>query len=157
MRLNGAIGRAPPDTYKVSATFRDGFAAEGMVALFGTHLREKASLCGQIVIERVRQAGFSLENTSVECIGLGDVVKGVMQKNDDRMLREGMLRLSAKDSRKEAIDCFTKAIAPLVTSGPQGVTGYFHARGKTRQVFGFWPCLIPVDHVRPLIEWVEVA
>lgn len=156
IQVSGAIGRPPPSTYKVSATFRDGFAAEGMVALFGTYLREKASLCGEMVFERVKQAGFVLESTHVECIGLGDVVKGVMQPIDDRNLREGMLRIGAKDSRREAVDCFAKAIAPLVTSGPQGVTGYFHARPKTRQVFGFWPCLIPVDLVRLSVEWVEV-
>lgn len=157
IRVTGAIGRPPSQTYKVSATFKDGYAAEGMVALFGTHLRKKASLCGRIVFERVRQSGYALENTSVECIGLGDVVKGVIEPVDDRILREGMLRLSAKDSRKEAIDCFSKAIAPLVTSGPQGVTGYFHARAKTRQVFGFWPCLISANTVTPSIDWVEVA
>jgi len=154
--VTGAIGRPPPDTYKVSATFRDGFAAEGTVALFGTQLREKASLSGQIVFERVRQLGFALENTLCECIGLGDVVKGVIEEGDDRALREGMLRLSVRDSRKEAVECFAKAIAPLVTSGPQGVTGYFQARPKARPVFGFWPCQIPVDRVATDLKWVEV-
>ena len=157
VRVTGAIGRPPSEMFKVSATFRDGYMAEGSVALFGRELKKKAQVCGEIVLERVKQAGYRLENSRIECIGTGDVVPGMLEGLDDAELREGILRISVKDSRKEAVDCFTKSVASLVTSGAQGITGYFQARQKTRQVFGFWPCIIPVDLVEPSIRWVEVA
>lgn len=157
VRVKGGIGRPPPNTYKVSATFRDGYMAEGSVALFGRNVKQKAKLCGEAVLHRVQQAGYTLEHSRVECIGLGDIVPGIVDESDDTELREGIVRICVKDPNREAVDCFTKSVAALVTSGPQGVTGYFQARQKTRQVFGFWPCMIPVDHVQPSIEWVEVA
>jgi hypothetical protein len=157
MRISGGIGRPPPSAYKVSATYRDGYMAEGTVALFGRQLYAKAQKCGQAVQERVKRAGFELEKFHIECIGTGDVVPGVIPRPSERELREGVLRLSAKDSRKEAVDCFAKSIAPLVTSGSQGVTGYFRSRPKTQQVFGFWPCVVPVLSVHPIIEMMEVS
>lgn len=156
VRVKGAIGRPPPDTFKVSATFRDGYIAEGSVALFGRDLKRKADLCGEAVLHRVKQAGYTLEKSRIECIGTGAIVPGVIEETDDAELREGIVRICVKDQRKEAVDCFTKSVAALVTSGAQGVTGYFQARQKARQVFGFWPCTIPVENVQTSIEWVEV-
>lgn len=156
VKISGAIGRPPPKEYKASVAYRDGYTAEAMVALFGTDLKKKAYRAGEIVVERVKRAGFNLENVNIECIGSGDIVKGVVPQVPDRILREGMLRICVKDSRKDAVDCFTKSIAPLVTSGAQGITGYFKARPKVQQVFGFWPCLIERRHAAPRVEFLEV-
>ena len=156
IRVKGAIGRPPSKFYKVSATYRDGFTAEGTVSMFGTHLKEKAKKCGEAVLQRVQESGYRLEESKIECIGTGDIVRGVMKERPDQELQEGVLRISVKDSRKEAVECFTKFVASLVTSGAQGVTGYFQARQKPRQVFGFWPCLIPLENVSSTVEWVDV-
>ena len=37
---------------------------------------------------------------------------------------------------------FTKEFAPLVTSGPPGITGYTTGRPPVREVFAYWPALI---------------
>jgi hypothetical protein len=52
----------------------------------------------------------------------------------------------AADGR-EPVESFTREIAPLVTCGPQGVTGYAQGRPKVLPVFGYWPCLIERDRV----------
>ena len=147
----GAKGSKPPPTYKVSATYRDGYKTEGLLAIFGPEAVKKGKLCGEIIIKRVRQAGYELERTLVECIGSGDVVGGVVPINRDQLM-ECMLRISVADHRKEALECFTKEIAPMVTSGPQGVTGYTSGRPNIRQVFGYWPCLIERSQVNPVCE-----
>lgn len=156
VQVTGAVGKAPPEDFKVSATFRDGYQAEGMLTLFGRNIEEKAKRCGEIVIDQVRDAGYELEQVNVECIGAGDVVPGVIPKVSNNLLRECVLRICVKDSRKEAVECFAKSLAPLVTSGPQGTTGYFKARPKPQQVFGFWPCLISAKHVYPTYKILEV-
>lgn len=79
--ITGAKGTAPPPTYKVSATYRDGFKAEGMIVIFGPDAGKKARLCGEIILERVRNAGYKIPNAHIECIGEGDVVPGIVRRS----------------------------------------------------------------------------
>lgn len=151
--LQGAVGSPPPASYKVSATFRDGFKSEGILGIFGPKAVEKARLCGEIILQKVRSAGYEIERSWIECLGNLDVAPGVFSKQD---LKECILRVCVEDSREEAIKCFTKEIAPMVTSGPQGVFGYTSGRPKIRPVFGYWPCLIEVEKVAPITEMIEV-
>ena len=149
MHVSGARGSAPPDTYKVSATYRDGYTATGMLTIFGRDAVAKARRCGEIVLERVRQSGYDLERTHIECLGATDVAPGVLSLRDHL---EIVLRVTAADARRDAVERFTKEFAPLVTSGPQGVTGYATGRPKVRPVFGYWPCLIARDRVHVTAE-----
>jgi Acyclic terpene utilisation family protein AtuA len=141
IRIEGALGKPPPETYKVSATYRDGFKAEGLLAIFGQDAYKKARRCGEIILQRVRDVGYVPERFNIECLGGGDVVPGVFTERQKNLL-ECVLRVSIADQRREVVECFTKEIAPLVTSGPQGVTGYTSGRPSIRPVFGYWPCLI---------------
>jgi hypothetical protein len=56
--------------------------------------------------------------------------------------------------RKAAIERFTKEFAPLVTSGPPGVTGYTTGRASVREVFAYWPTLVKKDVLRPEVALV---
>jgi hypothetical protein len=62
------------------------------------------------------------------------------------------LRVSVHDSRRPVVERFTKEFAPLVTSGPPGVTGYTTGRAAVREVFAYWPALIAKDVVQPSVE-----
>jgi len=143
--VTGAKGKASPDTYKVSATYKNGFKAEGMLTIVGENAVEKARLCGEIILKRVQ-----VEQSHVECLGSGDATLGVMGKRDD--LNECVMRVCVKDNRKEVVARFSKEVATLVTSGPQGVTGYTTGRPKIRPVFGFWPCLVKKSEVKPAVR-----
>jgi hypothetical protein len=140
IRISRASGKPPSETLKISATYRDGYKAEGLLTLVGDEVELKAKLCGEILLERIRRAGFALERTRVECLGSGDATLGAMGLQHD--LKECVLRVCVRDHRREAVERFTKEIASLVASGPQGVTGYTTGRPKVRPVFGFWPCLV---------------
>jgi hypothetical protein len=153
IRVSGAKGCAPAHTLKISATYRNGFRSEGLLTVVGDDAVLKARICGSILIERVRRAGFELEETHVECLGSGDATLGALGSRLD--LQECVLRVGVKDSRKEAVERFTKEIASLVASGPQGVTGYTTGRPKVRPVFGFWPCLIRKSDVRAKVRLIE--
>ncbi|NGX43095.1 MAG: hypothetical protein K940chlam7_01386 [Chlamydiae bacterium] len=157
VKVSGAKGSPPPSTYKVSATYRNGYMAEGILTLFGHHVRKKASRCGEIVLQRVRNAGFELNKTQIECIGSGDVVPETIPATPDWDLRECVLRICVADPRKEAVECFSKELVPLVTSGAQGTTGYFGGRPRVRQVFGYWPCLLDSHRVQPKVEIIEAT
>lgn len=152
--VTGAKGKAPPSTLKVSASYRDGYKAEGMIVLFGQEVIKKAKRSGELVLKRVKEAGFDLRETKVECLGRGDVVPGIFE--EPKNLIECVLRIAVADPRKEAVECFTKEIAPLVTSGPQGTTGYSAGRPTVRPIFGYWPCLIEKEKVTPRIILVRI-
>ncbi|MCE5317657.1 MAG: DUF1446 domain-containing protein [Parachlamydia sp.] len=140
VRVSGAKGSAPPETLKVSVAYRDGFKVEGMLAIIGPEAAKKARRLGEIVLQRVQDAGYELERSHIECLGNGDLVPGVLHQPPN--LPECILRIAAADRRKEALECLARELAPLVTSGPQGTTGYISGRPKIRPLFGYWPCLV---------------
>lgn len=148
VRVTGAQGKAPPKTLKVSATYRDGYRAEGMLAIFGRDCEKKARRAGEIILAKMQQAGFSPKKYRIECLGCGDVVPGIVHEGH----MECMLRIAVADPRMEVLEYFAKQMAPLVTSGPAGTTGYTTGRPHIRPVFGYWPCLIDTDQVHPIIE-----
>ena len=152
VEVTGASGSAPTDTYKVSATYSDGYWAQGMLTIFGQDAREKAERCGEIVLAKLKRAGFEYDRSNIEVLGANAVVQGVL---DAPPLRECVLRIAVADQRKEAVVRFAKEIAPLVTSGPQGTTGYAAGRPKPSPVFAYWPCLIDKGKVNVVVELLE--
>ena len=71
VRVSGATGLAPPPQYKVSATYRSGFRAVGMLTIFGRDAVAKAKRCGEIVRHRLRQIGCEPRRYHVECLAPG--------------------------------------------------------------------------------------
>jgi hypothetical protein len=157
VRVTGARGTPPPSTLKVSATYRDGYTASAMLTIVGQDAVRKARRAGEVVFERLKHAGFDLARKNIECLGAGDAVPGLLPSPHTPDLLEVVLRLSAADPRKSAIERFTKEVAPLVTGGPPGTTGYASGRAKVRPVFGYWPCLVPSEWVHPIVEVMEVG
>jgi hypothetical protein len=142
VRVSGATGRAPPASLKVSATYRDGYKAHGMLTVFGHDAVKKARHAGEALLVRLSERGCVFRETLVECLGTGASVRGIVSRMSDTHLVETVLRISVAADAKEPVERFTKEIAPLVTCGPQGVTGYATGRPKVLPIFGYWPCLI---------------
>jgi hypothetical protein len=138
--LEGARGKPATDSYKVSIAYRDGFMASGTLVIFGPAAPAKARRCGAMILERLRRAGVEPEASNVECLGAGDCVPGVVPAAADPP--EVVLRVTVRDSRRAVVERFTKELAPLVTSGPPGVTGYTTGRPAVREVFAYWPALV---------------
>lgn len=153
VRVEGATGAPPGEFYKVSATYRDGYWAHGTLTIFGRHAVAKARRSGEVVFEQVRRAGFELARTNIECLGANACAPGVLDSPD---LLETVLRISAADARREAVECFAKMLMPLVCGGAQGTTGYAAGRPRVSPVFGYWPCLVPKSHLKWEVEIVEV-
>lgn len=157
--VSGARGNPPPSTYKVSMAYRDGYMAANTLVICGPDSERTARYCAEIILRRVEQAGFKLERTHVECLGCGDTLPGIWPRPSNSY--ETVLRISAHDSRKEALERFIREFAPLVTSGPAGVTGYTGPRGKPYPVLAYWPTRVSRDRVaqqtdvRTVSEWLS--
>jgi hypothetical protein len=133
-------GNPATDFYKVSIAYRDGFAASGTLTLLGPDAAKKASLCGDIIRERLGRINMCPEQSLVEVIGTGACAPGVLAHAPPPV--EVVLRVAVRDSRRAVVERFTKEFAPLVTSGPPGVTGYTSGRPPVREVFAYWPALV---------------
>ncbi len=153
--VNGARGRPAPPNYKVSATFRDGYRAQGMLTIFGRDAEAKAKRCGAIVLDRVREAGYALREATVECLGSGDVALGVPGPVDRCRLMEVVLRIAVADESREAVERFSRELMPLITAGPPGTTGYADGRPKVHPIFRYWPCLIERGLVEPRLSLIS--
>ena len=152
--VQGATGRAAPDSYKVSLAYSAGFTASGILLVYGDDCVQKARACGEVILKRVARAGFNLEKTLIECLGAGDGVPALftIPHSPFPTCREIVLRVSVSDPRREAVERFTKEFAPLITSGPPGLAGYATGRPQVRQVFAYWPTLIPKQLVKPQVS-----
>jgi len=148
VQVTGASGHAATDTYKVSLAYRDGFMASGQLMVYGLDCREKAQACGEIILQRVAAAGFSLASTNIELIGQGAGVPGSWFWRKYQPPGELMLRVTVHDSNRAAVEHFTREIAPLITSGPAGLAGYASGRPAVRPVFAYWPTLVPKLYVK---------
>jgi len=153
--VSGATGRCPTNSYKVSATYRDGYKAHGMITVFGHDAVRKARIAGEGILHRLRTAGCEYREHLIECLGSGDCVKGIASNGVESKLVETVLRISVAADAKPPVERFTKEIAPLVTCGPQGVTGYASGRPKVLPIFGYWPTLIAKHDVKPSFSFVN--
>ncbi|MGL4420536.1 MAG: acyclic terpene utilization AtuA family protein [Gemmataceae bacterium] len=147
VEVRDANGTPATDNYKVSIAYRDGFTSSGMLVIFGPNAPAKGRLCGQIVLEKLRQAGHTYADSLVETLGAGSCVPGVVNAEVDPP--EVVLRVAVRDGDKKAVERFTKEFAPLVTSGLPGVTGYTTGRPTVREVFAYWPALVAKSAVKP--------
>jgi hypothetical protein len=154
--IEGARGRAATDTYKVSIAYRDGFMASGTLTIFGPGAPAKARRCGEIILQRLERIGVFPEHSNIECLGAGACVPGVPvahpATNAPPDPPEVVLRVSVRDSRRSVVERFSKELAPLVTSGPPGVTGYTTGRPPVREVFAYWPALVDKKAVTPRVR-----
>jgi len=119
-----------------------------MLVIAGPRAAAKARASGQIILDRLKAAGFEFEASHIEALGAGDSVPGVLPVCDPP---EVVLRVAVRDSRKAAVERFAKEFAPLVTSGFAGTTGYTTGRPQVREVFAYWPALIAKSAVVPKV------
>ena len=150
--MTGGTANGLTDTYKVSVAYRDGFMSAGTLVIAGPNAAQKARRSGAIMLEKLKQAGFTYQETRVEALGAGECATGVVSAKDDPP--EVVLRVAVRDPRKAAVERFTKEFAPLVTSGFPGTTGYTTGRPPVREVFAYWPALIAKSAVTPVVEVV---
>ena len=149
VEVTGTRGKPATSTYKASIAYRDGWMASGTLAIFGADATIKAHRAGEMLLERLKRIGMRYAASKIETIGAGDVVPSVLPSISPP---EVMLRVSVRDSSKTDVERFTKEFAPLVTSGPPGVTGYTTGRPAVREVFAYWPALIAKSAIQEKID-----
>jgi Acyclic terpene utilisation family protein AtuA len=124
VRVSGALGRAPTETYKVSATQLDGYRCAGMMVVVGIDAAAKALRTGRSILERtadiLADAGIApYTATHVELLG-AETLYGVHARTGAS--REAMVRVVVDHPQKSALEIFAREIAPSGTSWSPGTT-----------------------------------
>ena len=125
VRVSGARGLPPTDSYKVSATYMDGFACAGTLSIVGFDAVAKARRSGEAVLARtrrmLREAGMSdYSATGVEVIGAEQPFGPHARPHD---MREAVVRIAVRHPQKAALELFSREISPAGTSWSPGTTG----------------------------------
>lgn len=158
VHVDSVQGGPGPAEYKVSLAYHDGYAASAQLVVAGRDCVATARATAELLLRRVENAGYSLGRTHVECLGAGESLPAAQRPEN---LREVVLRIAVQDERREAVERFTREVAPLITSGPAGLAGYAVARSPVRPVYAYWPTLVPKSmlhpqqEVRTAAEWIQ--
>jgi hypothetical protein len=158
VRVSGIRGRPKTPFLKVSASYLAGYKASGQITISGPRALDKARLAADIVFRRLARAGvdFGDEQREVELVGAGACLPGILPVPEDPP--EVVLRLGVRDADRDRVDRFGKEIAPLITAGPPGVTGFAGGRPKAQEIVAYWPALLAREEVEErLVVSVEEA
>src|SRR5205823_1589953 len=68
---------------------------------------------------------------------------------------EVQFRIGVRGHNKADVERFTKEIAPLILTGPPGVTGFAGGRPKVEEIMAYFPALIPKSLIETKVDIVE--
>ena len=128
VRVSGARGRAPTDSYKVSATYLDGFKTAAQMTIVGFDAVAKARRTGESILARVgemlvAQGLLPFSATHLEVLG-SESCYGPLAHPAVAHTREAVLRLTVRHPTKEALQLLSTEVAAAGTSWAPGTTGF---------------------------------
>src|SRR5690606_19131121 len=149
VRVTGARGRPAPATYKVSATFADGWRAFGTLSVIGIDAERKARRTAEAILERTRDI-FRRRNiadyrrTDIEILG-AEAIYGPHSRA--RGAREVVMKLGVEHEDAAALGIFAREIAPAGTSFSPGTTGFAGGRPKPTPIVRLFSFLLAKDRL----------
>lgn len=145
VRVSGALGRPPTDSYKTSATYEDGFRLGMYHTIGGIDAALKAEKTGEAIFKRcsrifreMNMADFT--ETSIEVVG-AEASYGPHSRA--RAAREVVLKIAAKHENPKALDMLVREATSAATGMAAGTCGLAGNRPKTSPVVRLFSCLTP--------------
>jgi hypothetical protein len=150
----GIKGRPATEFLKVSVSYSAGYKAVGTLVYSWPDAFEKAQAADRILRERLDRLGLNFDEILTEYVG-ANATHGPLAGATSSDAPEVQLRIGVRGQDKRAVERFTKEIAPLILTGPPGVTGFAGGRPKVEEVVAYWPALIPKIEIEPRVEVIE--
>jgi len=154
VRVCGARGLPPTDSYKASLTYADGYRCIATMLIVGRDSAPRARAVGDAILERAGRllgekgyAGFRA--TSVEILGAESAYGAASRA---AAAREVVLKVAAAHEKREALEIFAREIFPSATSMAQGITGFASGRPGVQPVVRLFSCLVPKASVKATVE-----
>src|SRR5712671_2085640 len=155
VKVFGIKGRPATDSLKVSISYSAGYKAVGTLVYSWPDAFAKATAADQILRARLDRLGLRFDQILTEYVG-ANATHGPLAGEPSLDLAEVQLRVGVRGNDRAAIERFTKEIAPLILTGPPGVTGFAGGRPKVEEVIAYWPALIPKSEIEAAIEVIDV-
>ncbi len=149
VRMFGVKGKPATDTYKVSMAYLDGYTAIGTLTYVYPDALEKAQKADQILRTRLSDLGLKFDEIRTEYLGFNSCHGPIADMPN--VLNEVVLRIGVRSHSHSAVERFGKELAPLILTGPPGVTGFAGGRPKPNEVIAYWPALIEKSEITPVV------
>jgi len=154
VEVYGIEGTSATDFYKVSMAYFDGYTAFSTLTYAWPDALDKAKKADEILRARLKKLDVQFDEIRTEFLGY-DSSFGPLAQHPEK-LNEVVLRVGVRAKDKNAIERFSREIAPLILTGPPSVTGFAAGRPKPSEVIAYWPALIPKSAVQPKVKVVSL-
>ncbi|MDQ3667657.1 MAG: DUF1446 domain-containing protein [Acidobacteriota bacterium] len=152
--VDGVRGRPATESLKVSISYSAGFKAVGTLVYSWPDAYEKAQAGGKILRARLDRLGLQFDEVLIEFVGV-NATHGALAGEPPKDIPEVQLRVGVRSENRGAVERFTKEIAPLILTGPPGVTGFAGGRPKVEEIVAYWPALIPKEEIKAKVQVIE--
>jgi hypothetical protein len=151
-------GKPATPFYKVSASYLDGYKMTGSLTYCWPDALKKAELAKQILIHRAQKLQLNLNSVHADFIGYnGCDEKNIVVNSITSELDEVQLRFSATSKSEKDLNRLGMEVAPLILTGPGGVTGFAGGRPKASEIVAYWPALLKKEAVTPRVRFFETS
>lgn len=156
VKVFGIKGEKETDTYKVSCSYADGYSASATLTYSWPQALTKAKAADDILRKRLKRLNLEFDEINTEFLGYNSCHGPLSKKLDEDDINEIVLKVSVRSKNRDAVSRFGKEIAPLILTGPPGVTGFAGGRPKPSEVVAYWPALISKDVIKPEVKILEI-
>jgi hypothetical protein len=150
VRVSGARGSEPPDTYKVLLGVDEGFICEGEASYAGAGAVEKAEDAARQMEGHFRRLGVEPRELRADVIGVNSVFRGASLPHEAPF--EVRLRMVCRLGSRAETEVFAEAIQDFWFMAPNGAGG---VRSHVRPVLAMVAASIPQSAVRIEVELEE--
>lgn len=153
VHVYGIEGRPETDTYKISASYNDGYKLSSTLVYSWPDALKKAQKAGNILQGRADALGLDYDDFRVEYIGVNGcrelpITEELLAEEQEEI----QMRVSLSGKSRDDLNRFGKEVAPLILTGPSGVTGFAGGRPKASEIVAYWPALLDKEAVTPRIR-----
>ncbi len=154
VRVYGIAGRPATEFLKVSISYSAGYKAVGTLVYAWPDAYDKAQAADKILRARLDRLGLRFDLVLTEFVG-ANATHGRLAGEPPKDIAEVQLRVGVRSEDRNAVERFTKEIAPLILTGPPAVTGFAGGRPKVEEIVAYWPALIPREEIKPVVEVID--
>jgi hypothetical protein len=155
VRVVGVRGRPNTDKLKVSISYSAGYKAVGTLVYAWPDAVAKAQAADRVLRARMDRMGLRFDDIRTEFVGW-NAAHGKLAGPPPAEAPEVELRIAVRGEDRNAVEAFTRELAPLVLTGPPTVTGFAGGRPRVQEIVAYWPALIDRTEIEPNLR-VEVT
>lgn len=155
VQVRGVCGRPPSTSYKVSATYADGFRGGDVVFFYGDDAGEKARVFAQAAIQQAeahlaRRGLGPLTETFVEVVGDASHFGDSPSSGGSR---EVALKIAAKHPDPKGVQTLLQAVVGSALRAPPGLAAFAGGRPRPSPVVRLFSFLHPKDAISVRVEF----